>query len=80
VGSLSDHCRSIGVDYQSGTELPHSKGCRHFNRMTAFNVNLHASVYLAASRSQAGVRTHSPLLMRVAIAPTNSPGSIGFGR
>jgi hypothetical protein len=26
VGFLSDHCRRIEVDYQSGSEQPHSKG------------------------------------------------------
>ena len=31
MGSLSDDCRSIEVDYQSGAKPPHSKGCRHFN-------------------------------------------------
>jgi len=25
-GSLSDHCRRIEVDYQSGSKQPHSKG------------------------------------------------------
>jgi hypothetical protein len=33
-----------------------------------------------AVANSTGVGTHSPLLMRVAIAPTNSPGSIGFDR
>jgi hypothetical protein len=31
----------IGDDYQSGTELPHSKGCRHLNLLIAFDFNLH---------------------------------------
>ncbi len=26
VGFLSDHCRRIEVDYQSGSKQPHSKG------------------------------------------------------
>jgi hypothetical protein len=26
MGSLYDHLHTIEVDYQSGTELPHSKG------------------------------------------------------
>jgi|SoiMethySBSTD1v2_1073268.scaffolds.fasta_scaffold3561194_2 hypothetical protein len=40
MGSLSDHCHTIEVDYQSGSEQPHSKGCRHFNWLTVFNFNL----------------------------------------
>ena len=36
---VSDHCRSVEVDYQSGTKLPHSKGfadpiCAHFQMIS----------------------------------------------
>jgi len=30
IVSFSDHCRRIQAHYQSGTELPQSKGYRHF--------------------------------------------------
>jgi hypothetical protein len=35
------HFAGIGDDYHSGTELPHSKGCRHLNLLIAFGFNLH---------------------------------------
>jgi len=41
VGFLSDHCRRIEVDYQSGSKQPHSKGCRHLNLLIAFDFNSH---------------------------------------
>src|SRR5262245_49388771 len=40
VGFLSDHCRRIEVDYQSGSKQPHSKGCRHFKQLIIFSFNL----------------------------------------
>ena len=35
------HFAGVGNGYQSGTELPHSKGCRHLNLLIAFGFNLH---------------------------------------
>src|SRR5215813_14593179 len=43
-------CR-IGDDYQSGTELPHSKGCRHFRYLTVFDFNLHTLQLNAEARN-----------------------------
>src|SRR5215475_12398295 len=40
VDFLSDHCRRIEVDYQSGSKQPHSKGCRHFKQLIIFSFNL----------------------------------------
>ena len=37
------HFAGIGDDYQSGTEPPHSKGCRHLNLLIAFDFNFSLS-------------------------------------
>jgi hypothetical protein len=37
IAPFTPEIRNIPKDYQSGSERPHSKGCRHFEWLIVFN-------------------------------------------